>query len=87
MVLGAYCCNMRKAIVATLIVIGLLSGAGCISDTDGDDYGDAPDEIQDRSLDYQDYKQTDCPHLDGSLDQETMEKCNDWIRNNNVTVE
>lgn len=68
-------------LLACTLIIGL---AGC-TDVKGDDYADAPDEVQDGSLDYQDYKEADCPYLEGSLDQETMEKCNEWIRNKNTT--
>jgi hypothetical protein len=73
----------KRAIIVTIALGLLLVTAGC-SDTQGDDYQDAPEEIQDGSLDYQDYKEADCPYLEGSLDQETMEKCNEWIRNNST---
>lgn len=76
---------MRRKIFAVVAVVLLISVAGC-ADTKGDDYGDAPSEIKDGSLDYQDYKELNCPYLDGSLDQQTMEKCNKWVRENNVTV-
>jgi len=66
-------------------VIMLISLAGC-SDLQDDDYEDAPTEVQDGSLDYQDYKEAGCPYLGDSLDQETMEKCNEWIENQNNTV-
>lgn len=69
-----------KRVVLLIAVVGLMVGlAGC-SDVQGDDYEDAPEEVQDGSLDYQDYKEADCPYLGDSLDQETMEKCNEWIR-------
>lgn len=69
-----------ETVAVAILCCSLLVIAGC-ADTRGDDYGDAPTEIQDGSLDYQDYKEAGCPYLDGSLDQETMEKCNEWIRN------
>jgi len=75
---------MRRTI-ATLALAAMLLVAGCAG-PETSDYQDAPDEIQDGSLDYQDYKEANCPYLEGSLDHETMEKCNDWIRENNVTV-
>jgi hypothetical protein len=72
---------MRQSyyIVFCFVVVLLVGLSGC-SDVDGDDYDDAPTEIQDGELDYQDYKEAGCPYLGDSLDQETMEKCNDWIR-------
>lgn len=76
-----------RRILLAIVVVGLCVGiAGC-SDTRGDDYGDAPSTVQDGSLDYQDYKKAGCPYLDGSLDQETMEKCNEWIRENQTESE
>lgn len=75
---------MNKRVLLALAVGLLLLTAGC-SETKGDDYGDAPEEIKDESLDYQDYKEADCPYLGDSLDQETMKKCNEWIRNKNNT--
>lgn len=69
--------------VLLILAVGLLFlTAGCMDTVEGDDYQDAPEEIQDGSLDYQDYQEADCPYLEGSLDQQTMEKCNEWIRNN-----
>jgi hypothetical protein len=76
---------MKRATIFVLCVSLLFVGAGCVEQK-GDDYSDAPTEIKEGSLDYQDYKEAGCPYLDGSLDQETMEKCNEWIRQNNVTV-
>lgn len=69
-------------VLACLLIVGL---AGCV-DTQGDDYQDAPPEIQDGSLDYQDYKESDCPYLGNTLDQETMKKCNEWIRENKTEL-
>jgi predicted small secreted protein len=73
---------MNKTLV-TIVVLLMIITAGCQGmDVQGDDYQDAPKDIQDGSLDYQDYKEADCPYLEGSLDQDTMKKCNKWIRNN-----
>lgn len=80
---------MNRTLVSLVVVLMLLT-AGCQGmnfegedqDVKGDDYQDAPEEIRDGSLDYQDYKESDCPYLEGSLDQDTMKKCNEWIRNN-----
>lgn len=71
---------MKRKVVLFLVLGLLVVTAGC-AETKGDDYEDAPDSIKDGSLDYQDYKEAGCPHLDGSLDQKVMEKCNNWIRN------
>lgn len=75
---------MDKRYLILIIVALTVIISGC-SGVDGDDYQDAPEEIQDGSLDYQDYKEADCPYLEGSLDQETMDKCNEWIRNQTDT--
>jgi PBP1b-binding outer membrane lipoprotein LpoB len=73
----------RKLTIGLFTLILLLSG--CVGQEKyeiDDSYHDAPEEIKDGSLDYKDYKETDCPYLEGSLDSYTMEKCNKWIRNN-----
>lgn len=57
----------------------LLILAGC-AEPESMDSADAPDAIQDGSLDYQDYKEAGCPYLGDSLDAESMRKCNQWIR-------
>jgi len=75
---------MRRIVLVLIVCTIIIGLSGCV-DTKGDDYQDAPPEIQDGSLDYQDYKESGCPYLDGSLDQDTMEKCNEWIRENNKT--
>lgn len=75
----------RKHFLLVIISVLILT-AGC-SDVQGDEYDDSPDEIKDGSLDYQDYKEAGCPYLDGSLDQKTMKKCNEWIRNQTETPE
>lgn len=73
---------MNKTIVVILVLLMLLT-AGCQgTDVRGDDYQDAPSQVKDGSLDYQDYKEVDCPYLEDSLDQQTMEKCNQWVREN-----
>lgn len=72
-----------KRVFVTLAVGALLLTAGC-SETPANDYQDAPEDIKDGSLDYQDYKEANCPYLEDSLDQETMKKCNEWIRNNST---
>lgn len=76
--------DWQRFVLALAVVSVLVMGAGC-TDVEGDDYGDAPEEVQDGSLDYQDYKDAGCPYLGDSLDQETMEKCNEWIREQNAT--
>lgn len=70
---------MWKKLILIITVSLLLFIAGCAG-VQGDDYEDAPESIQDGSLDYQDYQEANCPYLEGSLDQKTMEKCNEWIR-------
>ena len=72
--------------LASLIWLGvtLIDGEPATK-VSGDDYGDAPDAVQDGSLDYQDYKELGCPHLDQSLDQRIMKECNQWVRENNIT--
>lgn len=71
----------RKSFVIILMVGLVVLSAGCTyAETEGDDYQDAPKEIQDGSLDYQDYQDANCPYLEDSLDQQTMEKCNEWIK-------
>jgi len=74
----------QKIIFILGLILFLTALSGC-SDINGDDYQDAPDSIQDESLDYQDYKDAGCPYLDDSLDQETMDKCNEWIKNNTTS--
>lgn len=74
-----------KRLILLVAVVGLLVTAGC-AEPDSSDYGDAPEEVRDGSLDYQDYKEAGCPYLDGALDHETMQKCNEWLRNQNSTT-
>lgn len=77
---------MKKHVVIIIITLLLLT-SGCLNQyNDNDSYSDTPKDIRDGSLDYQDYKEADCPHLGESLDQETMKKCNEWIRNNSDTT-
>lgn len=68
-------------IIVPIMILTILSGCAGEGNID-DSYHDAPEEIKDGSLDYQDYKETGCPYLGNSLDSYTMEKCNEWIRNN-----
>lgn len=65
----------------TVLLVLLLLTAGC-AEPDSSDYSDSPETVQDRSLDYQDYKEAECPYLEQSLDHETMKKCNKWIKAN-----
>lgn len=76
--------SMRRIVLVLVICCILVVFSGCL-DVKGDDYQDSPPEIQDGSLDYQDYKEADCPYLGNTLDQETMEKCNEWIRENETS--
>ena len=69
---------MRHVLIVFVVTLLLLL-AGC-SEPDYSDYGDAPDGLQDGSLDYQDYKEAGCPYLKDSLDHETMQKCNEWYQ-------
>lgn len=69
----------RRQFIATLTTL-TASLSGCV-DSETSDYSDAPERARDGSLDYDDYKEMDCPHLDGSLDHETIQQCETWAEN------
>jgi hypothetical protein len=71
-------------LILIVVVVGIVLGAGC-TEVDTSDYRDAPPEIRDGTLDYQDYKDSGCPYLGDTLDHETMQACNEWIQNTTAT--